>query len=83
MDKVFENQQTKFADVTGMVDAISIEIGHCDLALRMNGESVLTPRSLSFHDVGQDEFNDYYKKAIDCVCEFIIPGMDPETLNEY
>lgn len=83
MNAVFENQQTKFPDVDSMVDAIKIEIGHADIQLRLSGESVLIPRSISFHDCDQDKFNEFYKKAIDCVCEFIIPGATPEEVNEY
>jgi len=83
MNTVFENQQTKFPDVDSMVDAIKIEIGHADIQLRLSGESVLIPRSISFHDLDQDKFNVFYKKAIECVCEFIIPGATPEEVNEY
>jgi len=83
MTKVFENQQTEFPTVDAMVDAIKVEIGHTELLMRITSEVVLVPKSISFHDMGQDEFNEFYKKVIDCVCEFIIPGATPEEVNEY
>lgn len=83
MDKVFENQQTNFKTTVMMVDAIKIQVGCSEIQMRLTGESILVPGSISYHDMDQDEFNIFYMKAIACVCEFIIPGATPEEVNNY
>jgi len=39
------------------------------------------PASIAFESMPQDEFNEFFEKAIAYVCAELVPGLDPETLE--
>ncbi len=77
----FDNQQTDFRSIDTMLDAIKIAVGHAEMRETFTGEKYWYPKSISFHNMGQQKFNEFYDKALDVICEHIMPGTDRETLE--
>ncbi len=50
-------------------------------ALADEAKTVKKRRSLSFANVGQDEFNEFMNRAIDFICIEIIPGLSDDGLR--
>lgn len=67
MNKIFDNQE-QFKSVDNMLDAVKLELGWSDMKEKLNGDQWYEPKSISFHDMGQDEFNKFADPAIDKLC---------------
>lgn len=39
------------------------------------GEIILQPRSISFQNMGEDEFEEFYERAVQGVLDHLVPGM--------
>ena len=77
----FENQQTDFRSVDEMRKALLIAAGYTEPQKRLNGEIVNVARSMSYHSMKAEEFNELVDKFLDLICTVIMPGMDRETLE--
>jgi len=40
------------------------------------------PLSIAFESMEQGEFNEFFDRAMSYVCEELVPGLDPETLEQ-
>lgn len=76
-----DNQQTDFPSIETLLDAIKIETGHAELRKKLSGETYWAPKSISFHNMSQERFAEFYDKALDLICLHVMPGMDRETLE--
>lgn len=76
-----ENQQTDFPSVEALLDAIKIETGHAELRKKLSGETYWAPKSISFHNMGQEKFAEFYDKALDLICQHVMPGTDRDVLE--
>lgn len=74
------NNQDQFRSVDDLLDAVKLEVGHSELKERLNGERWREPKSISFYDMGQDEFNKFYDAAMDKLC--IHFKLDRELLEQ-
>lgn len=63
---VFENQET-YATMQQVLDIIKIGAGHYDLLILPNGERNYVPRSISFDNMEELEFQEFYDKAVAAV----------------
>lgn len=79
LNNVFDNQD-QFRSIDDLLDAVKLEVGHSELKERLNGERWREPKSISFYDMGQDEFNKFYDAAVDKLCAHF--KMDRETLEQ-
>lgn len=69
-----------FPTAKALRKGLQIEAGHFDLEQRMGGEMVKVSKSVDHANMKQDDFNILVSKVRDLICEFIVPGMNPETL---
>ena len=79
LNKVFDNQE-QFGTQDELRKATLIELGITKPSQRMNGEVFFEARSLAFHNMGQDEFNDVFNRSVGLWCEHF--GHDPKQLLE-
>lgn len=78
LNKTLENQD-QFKSVETLLDAIKIEVGHAEMRYKLNGETYWEPKSISFFNMDQDEFNSFYKLTMDAIRKQW--DFDPETLE--
>lgn len=79
--KVHENQ-TVYATPELLEKALCVYLGHYDVLYMRDGTEVRVPRSIAFHKLTQQEFNDLYDRALRMVQEHIIPGLEPGRLRD-
>lgn len=65
-------------------DHLKILSGHCTpIASKTTGEVYLLPKSISFANMDQGEFEDFWGRAVKAVCEHLLPGVsEAEVENE-
>lgn len=64
--RVFENQD-KYDTVEGLMLEVKLRCGHYDEHITVNGNVIYVPRSVSFAEMDELEFQTFMQKAID-VC---------------
>lgn len=90
MQVVFDNTDGQFRDRQHVSEYLKIQAGHCDYSViripNRDGTDGFEeipwaqPRSIAFDKMGHTEFQDYWKKALQIICERIIP-MSPADLE--
>lgn len=61
--------------------ALKLLAGHVDL-VKVAGQIIQVPRSISFGAADQAEFDAFFKRACDVVCQDLLPGVRLEELQE-
>jgi hypothetical protein len=64
----------------GLSSAIKMMIGHV-VTVQFGNKSILYPDSISFDKMNQDQFNNFYERAVKAICEFVIPGLTEESVK--
>jgi len=62
--------------------AIKIAAGHCDFVPWNNGDLIAVPKSISFAEMDQAGFEDFYANAINGVLNHILKHMNRTSLDE-
>jgi hypothetical protein len=63
-----------------MRKAILVQAGYVEPQMRLTGEVVLIAKSQSYHNMPQEEANKCFEDCVNVICEFILPGTEPEAL---
>ena len=80
LNTVYENTE-KFPSVDALLSVVKLMVGHCDTIISGKGEAFHHPKSINFASMGQTEFNEFYDKSLDAICERIMPGTTREELE--
>lgn len=80
MHEAFKNQQTDFPTEKALRKAILVQAGYFEPQMRLTGEVVNIAKSISYHNMKQDEFNQCFQDCVETICKYVMPGTDPETL---
>ncbi len=76
---VAENSETYDTPEKALV-AIKLVVGHFEPAVHpVTGELIQVPKSISYESMDQDEFDAFYKTAVDAVMQHILPQLDDNT----
>ena len=43
---------------------------------------IITPQSIAFHNMGEEEFQAFTERAIEVICRDMVPGLESDTLRE-
>jgi hypothetical protein len=71
-----------FATSSAAADATKVATGHVTtLIMPDTGQTVMTPKSISFASMPQMDFNDFFRGALRAVCDRWLPGLDDEALE--
>lgn len=76
---VYDNTE-RFASVDELLDVVKILTGHCRTFRLRDGAEVKIPRSIAFSRMNQDAFNAFFDRAVDAICQEIIPRIDKKAL---
>lgn len=77
---IYENQ-TRYGSPELLLDAIKVHIGHCETMKLRDGREVLIPKSISFSQMDQTAFDQFWDRVVACVCKDIIPGLKRADLE--
>lgn len=68
LQQAFANQD-KYRNLTDLLVALKLKVGHYDEHVTADGRLVFVPRSISFARMEQDEFSKFYNAAIVALAE--------------
>lgn len=78
---VVRENSDQFESVELLHDYVKLRTGHCTpIANKQTGEIFLVPRSISFSEMDQTQFDDFWQRVVKLVCTEIIPGLDESAL---
>lgn len=81
VNMVYQNQD-RYDTADQVLTVIKIGIGHADTLVMPSGTIVYQPKSISFANMDQTEFNRFFDLAVDFVCKRIIPSLDNAELTQ-
>ena len=61
--------------------AIKFDLGLCTITKLASGHEIYEAGSISFANMDQGSFNEFYEKAIRLVCDRLLPGIDDAALR--
>ena len=75
--------QDRYAAKQDLSDVIKVAVGYCDEVTTKTGRVVARPKSIAFGNLPQDAWEDFFGRAIQLVCERIIPGTRDADLRAH
>ena len=78
---VYDNQE-KYETIEGVLNVFKVELGHCDTMMAGDIE-IRIPRSISFSKMEEDEFAEFYDKAVMFALTEFLPSVTRDELEEY
>lgn len=75
--------QTFYLTQERMLNDIKVRMGHCDVYKTPEGTEYIGPRSISFAEMDQIEFGEFYNKFLDYCLQVIIPGVNKPDFEEH
>ena len=81
MLKIILENQEYYTNVNDLRAVCLCEIGHCDTIRTKNGY-VSVPKSISWAQMDEIEFNKMYDKAVEWVTTVVIPGFAEKDVDE-
>ncbi|HQC63267.1 MAG TPA: DUF1367 family protein [Candidatus Marinimicrobia bacterium] len=76
---VFENQE-RYNSIEDLLVEFKLKVGHYKEHITTDGKIVYVPKSISFSQMDEYEFNEFYNKALNVLGKII--KVDSETLRE-
>ena len=77
---IFKNQET-YKSTKELLGVCKLRIGHVDIVQTPQGEE-RWPASISWANMTEAEFSDFYNRAVDWVISEVIPGLSRQHLDE-
>lgn len=79
LSEVVKNEET-FYSSTQLHETLKIELGYNKPLVRLDGSIQFVPDSTAFEKMDEAEFKPYFDRAMDLICEYVIPGLDMDLL---
>ena len=57
-------------------EVLKLRTGHVNIVQLSTGEVIMFPASISFEKMDQDQFNQWFPRAVDVLCRDFCPGLD-------
>ncbi len=78
---VFENQD-RYDVLEDLLTEVKLRVGHYSEHLTVKGVVIYIPKSISFDEMDQLEFDGIYQKAINCCLKYFIKPDNEELINQ-
>lgn len=62
-----------------VLNTLKLLTGHVNVVRLLTGQIVMTPASISFEAMDQDEFNVWFQRAVEAMCREFVPGLTAEA----
>ena len=59
-----------------VLDVLKLRTGHVRVTQLKSGEMIMAPKSIAFDRMDQDDFNDWFPKAVTVLCRDFCPGLE-------
>lgn len=78
LDHVAKN--TDWEDSERLLIALKVRLGRYDLCQLPNGKTVPVPHSISFDKMPQEQFQVFFDRAVQVICQDVLGGYDSQQL---
>lgn len=75
-------QHSEAPSPDAFLDSLKILAGHYENIALPDGRIWLRPKSISFANMGEDEFDEFYSRCLDAILTHIMPGVDPAEVEK-
>lgn len=82
VDNMPDSLQEKYPNTDVLLTEIKYQLGYFSTHITLSGRETYIPKSISFESMSQDEFNEFYNKAIDVVLKWFMPSNNRAELLE-
>lgn len=79
LNAIFENQ-TRYPTLYALLTAIKIWTGHYESTM-IDGKEVIVPKSISFANMPQGEFESFYAHVVNVILQKLLPGINKADLE--
>lgn len=77
------NNSEQYGSVEQVSDHVKCLSGHCTVVCsQKTGEALLVPKSISFSNMDQAEFEDFWDRVVKVIVEHILPGVTVPQIEE-
>lgn len=85
LNLVHENLPERYGNAfprpENLLDAMKIALGYCEPIINLQGEIVgQKPASISFHSMGQDQWQEFFDRAMDLITGHFLPEVGKDEL---
>lgn len=80
---VIFDHQTRHATRTDLSDALKVAVGHYEEVGKRGEHVIVRPKSISFANMPQADFEDFFARVVAFVCANIIPGTSDAELRAH
>ncbi len=81
MLQIILHNQDHYKSIDDLLEVCKLRTGHCHTIETKFGSIRITD-SIRFASMDDNEFGDFYDRACAWVCDEVIPGLDPQGLND-
>lgn len=81
LNVVFPHQET-YATFDSFHAAIKVALGYGDTVVLPDERVIIVPKSISFAKMDQKAFEQFYQRAVDLICNKVIPGLGKPELQQ-
>jgi len=81
MHNMPETLEEHFKSEEDLLDEIKLQTGLREKRITLGGKEYYKPGSISFTKMTQDEFDEFYSKAVDVILKWILRGVEKPELE--
>jgi len=74
--------QSHYKEIDNLLDVIKLRVGHFKTFVSHRGDAMYIPKSIDFYSLNEQEFRDFFSKAID-ICMEIVGDENMERILRY
>lgn len=80
--RIVTDNSDQWPNAYALLDALKMATGHVDMVLGISGAVILKPASISFANMPQDMFSEWFKRALDIVARDILKAAPDDVAAE-
>lgn len=81
MNMTLQNQD-KYDTMDQLLIEVKLKVGHYDLHVTTKGKPIYIPKSISFANMDEDKFQEFYNSALDVVLKHFLKHFSPEDVDK-
>lgn len=80
LNLILQNQE-HYTSIDDLLDVCKLRVGHVKVIQTKHGD-VRVPKSISFAEMDETAFAEFYERAVDWMVAEVIPGLDKAALEQ-
>ena len=80
-DNLNEKLSATYPNIDIFRKSVQVMAGYCEIAYTLDGEQIITPKSISFAGMDETEFESLYNDVLDVLIKHVFIGMSKEFID--